>query len=83
MTDWSVGGGIAGLAAVALLLIWRIVRLGIDQEKRLLTPAYEQIDKLEKRIEHLEIRQRECEDERARFHFLLRINGIPIEKDYI
>ena len=79
MGDWWAGGGVAGLFAAALMLIWRVVRLGVDQEDRLLKPAYDRIASLEKRIGCLEEEQRQCQRQRAQAFHLLRLNGIPME----
>lgn len=83
MSNWVAGGGVAGLFSVALVLIWRLVRLGVDQEDRLLRPAYRRIDELQQRVEFLEEAQRRCQRERADYLYLLRTNGIAIPKESV
>lgn len=80
MAEWVTGTGIVGLFATAALLIWRLVRLGVNAETRLLNPAYERITQLEERIGALEKAQRDCEQIRARALYLLRVNGISTEE---
>lgn len=79
-TDWVAGSGIVGFVTTAGLLIWRIVRLGMDQEERLLSPCYDRIHDLENRITTLETEQRRCQRDRARAVYLLRVNGIEFEE---
>jgi len=76
--DLIPAAGISGLFGTLAILIWRIVRLGVDQEQRLLKPAYERIERLEKRLGNLEREHRGCQEERATYRFLLESHGIAI-----
>lgn len=80
MTEWWAGGGIVGMGGVAALLIFRLVRLGVNQEARLLTPCYDRVDLLEKRLEAVERKQRDCDRRLAHALYLLRFHNIEFEE---
>lgn len=83
MSDWLTGGSLLSIFGAAGVLIWRLVRLGVNQEDRLLKPAYDRIDVLEDRVAQLEEAERRCQRERADYLYLLRSNGIRIPREVV
>lgn len=71
-------GGTAGLIAFAGLLIWRLVRLSVEQETRLLQPAYHRIEALERRTEALENENELCQRRLGKTLFALASHGIEV-----
>ncbi len=76
--DWVPAGGIASLFGVLAFLIFRIVRLGVNQEAALLTPAYDEIQRLRAERDQREKAERVCQHEKSRLRLLLIEHGIPV-----
>lgn len=78
--SWLSTGGVGALLAIAALLVWRLVRLGSNQEEQLLAPAYKRIVACESRIGALEKEKARCEERLAHALFTLRVNGFDEEE---
>lgn len=76
--QWVVGGAGGALFTAIGLLIWRLVKLGVDQEDRLLTPCYQRVARLEARNESLERVARRRESQLGIATFLLNSHGIDV-----
>lgn len=76
---WLPVGG-AGIVIVLLGLIYKVMRLGVNQEKALVAPAYRRIKTLEDRMEMLEAEQRKCRQSLGRAMYLLAKNNIPFDE---
>lgn len=80
VNQWPVFGGVGALFTAAGVLIWRLVNLSVDQEDRLLQPAYKRIEALETRMRAAEIEHEVCRRDLAKALFTLRVHGFEIEE---